>query len=203
MIHDSIAPSAIEIAQNDLGLAQVEDPTRIAVVLDHVAPASNVQTATAQQGVRQWAREQGIVHFHDVGSGIAHQVLIEERLARPGLVLVGSDSHSTAYGAVAAFGTGMGATDIAIIMATGRTWLRVPETIRIVVRGSFDDEVRPKDLALHLARVLGAEGARYAAVEYAGPAIEALSPGDRTTLATMALEIGGEGRARSPRRAAP
>ncbi|HET7080284.1 MAG TPA: 3-isopropylmalate dehydratase large subunit [Chloroflexia bacterium] len=190
MVHDSIAPSVIRVLQDELGCARVFDADRVAVVIDHVSPAANVQTAEAQRRLRGWVREQGIAHWFESGRGIAHQVLIEERLARPGRLITGSDSHSTAYGAVAAFGTGMGATDIALALATGHTWLRVPETILVRARGSFGPGVGPKDLALWLARTLGADGATYRAVEYHG--FDTLTVGDRTTLTTMALEVGAK-----------
>ena len=190
MVHDSIAPSVTRILSEDLGCERVFDPQRVAVVIDHVAPAANIQTAQAQRALRAWVREQGITHWFETGRGIAHQVLIEEGLAQPGTLLVGSDSHSTAYGAVAAFGTGMGATDIALALATGRTWLRVPGTIRVQARGRFGRGVRPKDLALWLARTLRADGATYSAIEYHG--LDFLSVGERTTLTTMALEVGAK-----------
>ena len=189
MIHDSIAPTAIRILREDLG-ARLHDPRRISAVIDHVAPASTIQTATRQQELRAFVGEEGIDDFCESGTGIAHQVLIERGTAAPGRVIVGSDSHSTAYGAVAACGTGMGATDIALAMATGQTWLRVPETIRVRARGRFRDGVGAKDLALHLARVLGADGATYAALEYHG--LDFLSVGSRTTLTTMGLEVGAK-----------
>lgn len=190
MVHDSIAPSVIRILHEELGVARVFDPERIAVAIDHVAPAATVQTAALQHTVRAWAREQGIRQRFDVGRGIAHQVLIEERLARPGLLIVGSDSHSTAYGAVGAFGTGMGATDIALALATGQTWLRVPETIRVGARGRLGPGVTAKDVALKLARTLRADGATYQAIEYHG--FDSFSLGERTTLTTMAIEVGAK-----------
>ncbi|GIV96095.1 MAG: 3-isopropylmalate dehydratase large subunit [Herpetosiphonaceae bacterium] len=190
MVHDSIAPSVMRVLHEELDYERVFDPERVAVVIDHVAPAANLQTAEAQRRLRQWVRQLGITHWFDTGRGIAHQVLIEERLARPGRLIVGSDSHSTAYGAVAAFGTGMGATDIALALATGRTWLRVPPTIIVRATGRFGPGVGAKDLALWLARRLRADGATYSAIEYHG--LDFLSVGERTTLATMALEVGAK-----------
>jgi methanogen homoaconitase large subunit len=190
MVHDSIAPSVIRIMQEQLGAEDVWNPNQIAVVIDHVAPASNLQTAKSQNRLRAWAREQGIQHFFDVGRGISHQVLIEEQLARPGMLIVGSDSHSTAYGAVGAFGTGMGATDIALALATGQTWLRVPSTVRVQAYGRLSTGITAKDVALRLARDLRADGATYQAVEYHG--FDSFSVGERTTLATMAIEVGAK-----------
>lgn len=113
MIHDSIAPSVIRILQQDLGVERVWNREQVAVTIDHVAPAASIQTASAQHGVRRWAIDQDIPNYFETGRGICHQVLIEERLALPGMLVLGSDSHSTAYGAVGAFGSGMGATDMA------------------------------------------------------------------------------------------
>jgi len=190
MIHDSIAPSAIRILEEDLGETTVFDPARVAVVIDHVAPASTVGVAEKQAKLRAWARAQGLPHFFEAGRGICHQLLIEERLAAPGRIVVGSDSHSTSYGAVAALGTGMGTTDVALALATGRTWMRVPETIRVRCRGRFGPGVSAKDLALRVGRELRADGATYMALEYVG--LDFLSVGERTTLASMAVEVGAK-----------
>ena len=190
MAHDSISPSIIKVLRDELKAERVWDPDRVALVIDHVAPAANIQTAEAQARLRAFARAEGITRLFDVGRGISHQVLIEERLARPGMLIVGSDSHSTAYGAVGAFGTGMGTTDIALALATGQTWLRVPETVRVRARGRFMPGVSAKDLGLHVARTLRADGATYRAVEWHG--LDFLSIGDRMTLATLSIEVGGK-----------
>jgi len=162
----------------------------VAVVVDHVAHAANIQTAEHQANLRRWVAQHQITNFFDTGRGISHQVLVEERLARPGMVIVGSDSHSTAYGSVGAFGTGMGSTDMALAVATGKTWLLVPETIRVLARGRFQPGVSAKDLGLRVARELRADGATYAAVEWHG--VDFLSIGDRMTLATLSIEVGGK-----------
>jgi methanogen homoaconitase large subunit len=190
MMHDSLSPSIIKVLHQELGAEKVWDPERIAVVIDHVAPAANIQTADAQFKLRRWVREQGITNLFDVGRGISHQVLVEEQLAQPGMVIVGSDSHSTAYGCVGAFGTGMGTTDVALVLATGRTWMRVPETVLVRASGQFRPGVSAKDLALRAARIIRAEGATYAAVEWHG--VDFLSVGDRMTLATLSIEVGAK-----------
>jgi methanogen homoaconitase large subunit len=190
MAHDSLTPSIVRIMREELGVDRVHDPERVAVVIDHVAPASTTGTANQQNAVRRFAAEQGIARFFDVGRGICHQVLVEERLARPGMLILGSDSHSTGYGAVGAFGTGMGSTDIALALATGRTWLRVPETIRIDLHGRFRPGVDAKDLALRIGRELTIAGANYCAAEYHG--LDWLALPGRQTLASMAVEIGAK-----------
>ncbi len=190
MMHDSLSPSIIKVLHQELGAERVWDTERVAVVIDHVAPASNIQTADAQTRLRRWVRDQDITHLFDVGRGISHQVLVEEGLAQPGMVIVGSDSHSTAYGCVGAFGTGMGTTDVALILAAGRTWMRVPETVLVRASGRFRPGVSAKDLALRAARIIRAEGATYAAVEWHG--VDFLSVGDRMTLSTLSIEVGGK-----------
>jgi len=189
MSHDSLTPSIIKIMQDELGVQNVKNPAQLVMTLDHVAPASTVGTANAQNLVRRFAREQGVRLF-DVGRGICHQVLVEEKIARPGLIIMGSDSHSTSYGSVCAFGSGMGSTDVALIWATGRTWLRVPETIRVLVVGRLRPGVAAKDLALKICQVLTIEGANYMAVEYHG--LDWMPLEGRQTLASMAVEIGAK-----------
>ncbi len=189
MSHDSLTPSIIRIMREELGVQNVRNPEQLVMVLDHVAPASTVGTANAQNQVRRFAAEQGVRLF-DVGRGICHQVLVEEQIAGPGKIVLGSDSHSTGYGAVGAFGSGMGSTDVALIWATGRTWLRVPETVRVQVNGRFNPGVDAKDLALKICQRLTISGANYAAVEYHG--LDWLDLPGRQTLASMAVEVGAK-----------
>jgi len=189
MGHDSLTPSIIEIMKDELGKERVADPDQIVLTNDHVSPPSTVGVANNQNISRRFAKEQGIRMF-EVGRGICHQVLIEEQVAKPGYIVLGSDSHSTSYGAVGAFGSGMGSTDIALIWATGRTWLRVPETIKVQVSGAFGPGVGPKDLALKLERDMTIAGATYAAVEYHG--LEWLPLNGRQTLSSMAVELGAK-----------
>jgi methanogen homoaconitase large subunit len=190
MTVDSIAPEVIAVLQNELGVARLPYPERCAIFVDHVAPAANVATAEGQIKARAFAREQGIAAFYDSGRGICHQLMLEEKLVQPGTVAVGSDSHSTTYGAVAAFGTGMGTTDIALAFATGRTWLRVPETVRVDFHGTLDPRADAKDIVLYLLRQLGADGCTYRAVEFhhAG----AFSLASRMTLCSMTTEMGAK-----------
>jgi len=189
MGHDALAPSVIQIMHEQLGIDNVHDPEQIVLVMDHVVPAASISTANSQAELRRFAYEQGIRLF-DTGRGICHQVLIEEGIAQPGQIIVGSDSHSTSYGAVGAFGTGMGSTDIALVWATGRTWLTVPETIRVRVIGRFKPGIEAKDLAIKLEQILTISGANYAAVEYHG--LDWMPLHDRQTLCSMAVELGAK-----------
>ncbi len=188
MVVDSVAPSVIARIENDLG-GRVRYPERVSFVMDHVAPAANVEVATAQQNARRYARERGVRLF-DVGRGICHQVLMEEGLAQPGGVVLGSDSHSTTYGAVSCFGTGMGATDVALAAASGRTWLKVPETVVVRFVGVRPVGVSAKDVALTVVRELTAEGATYASLEFHGA--DAFTLSERMTLANLAVEAGAK-----------
>lgn len=189
MSHDSLTPSIIRIMQEELGIQRVKNPEQLVMSFDHVAPAATVGTANQQNLVRRFAQEQGIRLF-ETGRGICHQVLVEEHIAGPGKIILGADSHSTSYGAVGALGSGMGSTDIALIWATGRTWLRVPETIRVQVTGRFGTGVDAKDLALKICQALTISGANYATVEYHG--LDWLDLPGRQTLASMAVELGAK-----------
>jgi homoaconitate hydratase family protein len=162
------------------------------IVLDHVAPAANETYATNHKIIREFVAEQGIEAFYDVGEGICHQVLAEKGHAWPGGLIVGSDSHTPTAGAFGAFAAGIGRTEAAAVMATGEIWLRVPETLRVVVHGTLPPRVSAKDLILHVIGRLGAGGANYAAVEFAGEAIEALSVAGRMVLTNMAAEMGAK-----------
>lgn len=188
MVVDSIAQSFIERMERDLA-ATPKYPERVSIVVDHVAPASTVSVAQAQKEAREYAAKTGVRLF-DVGRGICHQVLMEEGLAKPGWIVLGSDSHSTTYGAVAAFGSGMGATDIALAAASGKTWLRVPESVKVNLTGELRPGVSAKDVALEMIRVLGADGATYQSVEiHAG---DRFTRGERMTLANLCVEAGAK-----------
>jgi methanogen homoaconitase large subunit len=190
MTHDSLTPEVIDALRTDLATQHVHDPQRVAIIMDHVAPAASVQTADAQVKVRRWVADEGIEAFYDVGAGVCHQVMIEEQLVAPGQVVLGSDSHATAYGAVGAFGTGMGTRDLALALASGRTWMKVPETLRVQAHGHFRAGVSAKDLSLHLCGLLGLDGANYMAVEFYG--LDDLSLDSRITLSGMTTEVGAK-----------
>ena len=190
--NDITAPLAIlEMAR--LGVERVFDPEKVVIVPDHFSPNRDIRAAEQCQAVREFARAQALPHYFEVGRmGIEHVLLPEQGLVLPGDLVVGADSHTCTYGALGAFATGMGSTDVAVAMATGRTWLRVPETIRCVYAGELRPWVGGKDLILHTIGLLGVDGARYKALEFAGPAIDALSMDGRLTMANMAIEAGAK-----------
>jgi methanogen homoaconitase large subunit len=213
MSHDGTSVLAIK-AFREMGSEQVWDPERIIIPFDHIVPANNSTAADLQREVRLWAKDQGIIHFYEGGRGICHQVFPEEGFALPGTLLVGADSHSCTYGAFGAFGTGVGATDMAEIYSRGQLWFKVPETIGIRVSGKLGRRVLAKDLILMLVGAIGADGATYKALEYVGETIEGLSISGRMTLCNMGVEMGAKaaivppdgvteeflkGRAREPR----
>ena len=191
MSHDGTSVLAIR-SFREMGSEKVWDPDRVVVPYDHIVPANNETAADLQREVRNWAREQNISHFFDCSTGVCHQVFPEQGFALPGTLLVGADSHSCTYGAFGAFGTGVGATDMAEIYSAGRLWFRVPETIGIKVEGRLAPFVSAKDIALQVIGDLGADGATYKAVEYIGPAIEGLSISGRMTLCNLGVEMGAK-----------
>ncbi len=191
MSHDGTSVLAIK-SFRDMGSERVWDPEKIVVPFDHIVPANNETAATLQKEVRAWIREQGIVNFFDCGHGVCHQIFPEQGFARPGLLVVGADSHSCTYGALGAFGTGVGATDMAEIYSRGRLWFKVPKTIGIKITGSLKQDVSAKDVALMVIGDLGADGASYQAVEYFGQTVEDLSISGRMTLCNLGIEMGAK-----------
>jgi 3-isopropylmalate/(R)-2-methylmalate dehydratase large subunit len=188
--HDNTA--AIIRIFREIGVERVKDPDRLAVTLDHAVPAPTTQHAQNHAEIRRFVAEQGIQHFFEVGRGICHQVLCEEGLVRPGDIVLGADSHSTHYGALGAFGAGIGRSETAAIWATGQIWLRVPESIKITVTGQLGEWVSAKDLALHIIGALGADAGTYSSIEFHGPAITALSMESRFVLPNMMAEMGAK-----------
>jgi 3-isopropylmalate/(R)-2-methylmalate dehydratase large subunit len=175
-----------------MGGEKVFDPGKIVLVMDHNAPAPNVESAETGRVLREFAFQQGTL-FYDVGrSGIVHVLLPEQGLILPGDVVVGGDSHTCTYGALGAFATGMGATDIAYAMAFGQTWMQVPESIRLDYQGHLLPWVGGKDLILYTISQIGVEGANYKAIEFTGQVVEALGMDDRFTMANMAVEAGAK-----------
>jgi methanogen homoaconitase large subunit len=191
MAHDGTSVLAVR-AFKEMGAKKVWNPGRIIIPFDHIVPANNETAAKLQQNIRNWIKEQGITNFFDVGEGICHQVLPEQGFAMPGKLIIGADSHSCTYGAFGAFATGVGATDMAEIFATGKLWLRVPKTIKINVEGKLAEGVSAKDLTLYVIKNVGADGANYKAIEYYGETISELSMAERMTLCNMAIEMGAK-----------
>jgi 3-isopropylmalate/(R)-2-methylmalate dehydratase large subunit len=191
MVHDLTGPLAVE-AFRRIGIAHVWDNKKIVIILDHQVPAESVKAAELHKMLRAFAKEQSI-RFYDVGrGGICHQVMPEKGHVLPGSVIVGADSHTCTYGALGAFATGIGSTEAAAVFATGKIWLKVPETIRINVEGEFKPFVTPKDLILSIIGKIGADGATYKATEFTGSTIRTMSIAGRMTLCNMTVEMGAK-----------
>ena len=192
LANDITAPLAIREFEK-LGVETVFDPLAVVLVADHFTPNKDIASAEQCAVMRRFAQRQSLPHYYDVGRcGIEHVLLPEEGLVRPGDVVIGADSHTCTYGALGAFATGMGSTDIAAAMATGATWMRVPETIRVKFTGTRTPWVGAKDLILRVIAELGVDGARYRAMEFTGPVIDGLPMAGRFTMANMAIEAGAK-----------
>lgn len=192
MANDVTAPPAVR-AFEKMGATRVWDRSRVALVASHFAPAKDIASAGLLDRMRTFARDQDIEHFFDVGrGGIEHILLPEEALVAPGDVVIGADSHSCTYGALGCFATGVGSTDVAAVWALGRTWLKVPESMKIVYRGRPGPWVIGKDLILAVIATIGDDGARYMAMEHTGDALAYLSMDSRLTLTNMAIEAGAK-----------
>jgi 3-isopropylmalate/(R)-2-methylmalate dehydratase large subunit len=177
----------------EVGVPRVWDPSKIVIIFDHRIPAESEKTATTHKAIREFVAAQGITNFYDVGrGGICHQVLAERGHVKPGMVVVGTDSHTTTHGAFGAFATGIGATEMAGVWVEGKLWFKVPSTLRILVEGEFRPWISAKDLILHIIGKLGAAGADYRAVEFDGPAIRRLSRASRMVLANLSMEMGAK-----------
>jgi len=191
LANDVTAPIAIREFQR-IGIKQVFDPRKIVMVADHFVPNKDIASAEQVKLMREFAREQGIMYF-DVGQmGIEHALLPEQGLVLPGDAVIGADSHTVTYGALGAFATGMGSTDIAAAMATGDIWMKVPLTIKLIYHGSLPRWVGGKDLILYTIGNIGIDGALYSAMEFAGEAIATLTMDGRFTMANMAVEAGAK-----------
>ena len=194
--HDNTAAIATIFGQ--LPHKCVKHPERLAITLDHAVPPPTPKHAQNHAMIRAFVREQGISNFFEIGRGICHQVLCEEGVVGPGMTLLGADSHSTHYGWLGAFSAGIGRSEVAALWATGRLWLRVPQTLRILLRGQLRDGVMTKDLAIHLIGQLRSDGATYQAVEFAGDGINSMSPDSRAVLTNMMAEMGTKNACMAP-----
>jgi len=191
MSHDTTSPLAIQafrkLSQQSGG--RVFNSRRSHIVFDHIIPAATIAAATLQRDIRGFAQEQDISILQE---GICHQVMPERGYVTPGDIIVGADSHTCTYGALGAFATGMGSTDIGVAYATGRSWFRVPATINIRLTGTLPFGVYTKDVTFEIVRTIGVDGANYRAIEYSGELVEQMSVSERFTLCNMAIEMGGK-----------
>jgi 3-isopropylmalate/(R)-2-methylmalate dehydratase large subunit len=191
MANDITAPIAIREFRR-LGVKRVFDPQKVVMVPDHFVPNKDVASAEQAKLMREFAREQGVIYFEVGQMGIEHVLLPEQGLVLPGDVAIGADSHTCTYGALGAFATGMGSTDIAAAMATGDIWMKVPPTIKLIYHGSPGKWVSGKDLILYTIGDIGVDGALYSTMEFTGEAIDTLSIDGRFTMANMAIEAGAK-----------
>ncbi|MHB8159824.1 MAG: 3-isopropylmalate dehydratase large subunit [Thermoleophilia bacterium] len=188
-LQDGTGPLAIQQLE-DLGLVRADNPEKTILFIDHAAPSPRKELSNAHMTLRDFAAKTGAV-LSEINEGICHQRLVES-YASPGDILIGADSHTCTSGALAAFSTGMGSTDVGIAIATGKTWLKVPETLRLEITGKFNRGVYAKDLILSLIGDIGADGATYMALEFSGPGAEAMTMSERFTLCNMAVEAGAK-----------
>ena len=190
--NDITAPIAIREFE-EAGVAKVFDRNKIALVPDHFTPNKDIQSAEQSKILRDFARKHSITHYYEVGEvGVEHALLPEQGVVGPGDLVIGADSHTCTYGALGAFSTGVGSTDLAAAMAIGKVWLKVPQSIRFVFTGKLDEWVGGKDLILYTIGRIGVDGALYKAMEFCGPVIESLSIDDRMSMCNMAIEAGGK-----------
>ena len=190
MSHDntaSLLPKFKEIRED-----RVHCPENHVIILDHMTPAPSELSAANHQSIREFVKAYGIKNFYDVNTGICHQVLPEEGFALPGRIIVGTDSHTTTYGAFGAFSTGIGRSEMAVIFATGKIWFRIPESQKITVTGNLPEGIAAKDIVLHIIGDIGSDGALYQSVEFYGEAISALSISGRMTISNMSIEMGAK-----------
>ena len=190
--NDVTTPVAVK-EFNKLGLKGVFNKDKIAIVPDHFTPNKDIKSAEHCKMIREFALDKEITNYFEIGEmGIEHALIPEKGLAIPGDVIIGADSHTCTYGALGAFSTGVGSTDMAIGMATGKAWFKVPEAIKFVLKGKFNKWVSGKDLILHIIGMIGVDGALYQSMEYTGEGVANLSMDDRFTIANMAIEAGAK-----------
>lgn len=190
--NDVTTPVAVKVFE-EAGFTRVFDPERIAIVLDHYTPCKDIKSAELCKTARDFARKHQVKHFFDVGQvGIEHALLPEKGIVAPGDLVIGADSHTCTYGALGAFSTGVGSTDMAAGMASGLNWFKVPAAIQVVLKGKLQPFVSGKDVMLHLIGLIGVDGALYRSLEFTGEGVAELTMDDRFTIANMAIEAGGK-----------
>ncbi|MGB9813908.1 MAG: 3-isopropylmalate dehydratase large subunit [Thermovenabulum sp.] len=177
---------------NEMGGKKVWDPEKVVFVFDHYAPAPTIKSASNHKAMREFIWKHGIKHLFDINTGVCHQVMPEAGLVYPGMLLVATDSHTTTHGAFGAFGTGVGATDLACILISGELWFRVPEVIKIEINGKLKPGVLPKDVILHILGKLGTEAAVYKAIEFTGDTVKNMNISGRMVLCNMSVEMGAK-----------
>lgn len=190
MATDATAPLALK-AFAEMGGIKPWDATRVSLILDHASPAPNERVGSLHKLIRDFAFEHGC-HFYDVGAGICHQLMVENAHVKPGDLFLGADSHTPTYGALNALSMGVGSTDLAATLLTGKTWLKVPRTLKIVLNGRLNIGVSAKDVILALCGLIGSDGARYMSVEFTGEAVAPMTLASRMVLANMVAEMGGK-----------
>ena len=192
MCHDVTTPPAIRMLK-DKDMDRVFDPGKIVVIPDHFVPNKDIQSAELAKRLRQWVRKHGIENYYEVGvNGVCHTVLPEDGWVLPGRTIVCGDSHTCTHGALGAFSTGVGSTDLAAAIYSGELWFKVPESIKFVLTGSLDKGVYSKDIILEIIRRIGVDGALYKAMEFTGPVIDELSVEARLTITNMVIEAGAK-----------
>jgi 3-isopropylmalate/(R)-2-methylmalate dehydratase large subunit len=191
MTHDLTGPLSVDSFKK-IGVERVWDPEKIVVIFDHQVPADSLEAAQNHIIMRKFVEEQGIKNFYDVQEGVCHQVLPEKGYVVPGEVVVGTDSHTCTHGALGAFATGIGSTDMAMVFSTGKLWFKVPETIKFEIEGTLGPQIYSKDVVLDIIGHIGADGATYSACEFGGETTRKMSISERMTLCNMAIEMGGK-----------
>ncbi len=192
MGNDVTTPVAIGVFEKS-GFTKVFDPEKIAIILDHYTPCKDIASANLCKTARDFAKKHHVKHFYDVGTvGIEHALLPEQGIVGPGQMIIGADSHTCTYGALGAFSTGVGSTDMAAGMAAGENWFKVPDAIKVELTGELKPYVSGKDVILHLIGLIGVDGALYQSLEFTGEGVASLSMDDRFTIANMAIEAGGK-----------
>lgn len=184
----------------EVGYDKPWDPEKVVIILDHQVPANSTVTAELHKQLRSYARKHGLKNFHEVGrQGVCHQILAESYV-KPGMLVVGADSHTCSLGALGAFATGIGSTEMASVILTGEMWFRVPETIKFELKNRLSKGVSAKDIILKIIGDMGVDGALYRAAEFVGDGIESLSVDSRLTICNMAIEMGGRPGSSTPTR---
>jgi len=191
MTHDLTGPLSVDSFKK-IGVERVWDPEKIVVIFDHQVPADSLEAAQNHIIMRKFVEEQGIKNFYDVQEGVCHQVLPERGHVVPGEVVVGTDSHTCTHGALGAFATGIGSTDMAMVFSTGKLWFKVPETIKFEIEGKLAPYIYSKDVVLDIIGQIGADGATYCACEFGGDTTRKMSISERMALCNMAIEMGGK-----------